>query len=425
MGAKGIALLAGLTLLCGAPVVAAAEAPLSGDTVFLPNLDDDQRRCHVDPADLDRPGPEVDVRLAACNDAADDQVNGSRDEEDLARLRAGRLRGAAGQVTVDGQARVFVKRNGGFSPDTRLSGAELRRGVELGVEGRDIVRDPARWDGWVTVKLTIDGKLGASHRMRVAPLLFQNDLQPATTVFAARPARGPGWPDAVPLPSGFPEGWDEFSAPLRQEASTKFIAGTAQWWKDVWWQDLFEPASASMPTRHGTQTMRVAIRSANVFDMGSGPTPRPAGRLLFRDFRGPDVAVVQEYTVESRSLGKDLINATGNIETVPPYPGFPQGRLVYGSGASRQPDPAFIKMLTAQGQQPPIVLDTTWLAVGHVDEPLHVVRANNARGWTLLVADPRLAVDLLKKVPRQRNSWSTRPRSTSRPRRSCSPTGSS
>ncbi|GAB3905251.1 hypothetical protein GCM10029964_100220 [Kibdelosporangium lantanae] len=78
---------------------------------------------------------------------------------------------------------------------------------------------------------------------------------------------------------------------------------------------------------------------------------------------------------------------------MPPYAGYPQGRVVYGTAFDneRKPDPAFVRMITSQGAQPAIAVDTSWLAVGHADETMHVVRANNARGWTLMVADPRLA----------------------------------
>jgi len=54
--------------------------------IFLPNLDDDERRCTVDPADLDAPGRTVDDKLAALNDAADNRINGLRDAADLAPL---------------------------------------------------------------------------------------------------------------------------------------------------------------------------------------------------------------------------------------------------------------------------------------------------------------------------------------------------
>ncbi|WP_158891180.1 protein-arginine deiminase family protein [Amycolatopsis anabasis] len=417
------------------PFVAAeaSGAPeLRGATIMLPNLDDDQRRCRVEPDELEQVGTEVDRKLAACNDAADDRVNGPADEADLARVgvraRPGLSDRASGVVRVEAPARIFVRRDGEFRSlvpgDGTLSAAELRSGVELAVEGRDIVRDPARWDGWVTVSLTVEDRgrrTSARHRMRVAPLLLQNDLQRAETVLAGRPGSGPGSPPGGLQPGWVPGDWDRFSSTLSRAAraagaETRFIPGTPRGWTDVWWQDLFEPAVASMPTRWGVQTMRVAIRSANLWNL-PGPdgklerTLRPAGRLLFRDLRGPDVAVVQEFTDSGRDIGIDLLNATGNIESLPPYRGYPLGRIVYGSGAPagnhRRPDPAFVGMLAAQGKQPPLVIDTSWLAVGHADETLHVVRADNARGWTLLVADPRLAEGLLRQA-RDRGAGSAR-----------------
>ncbi|SMD22154.1 protein-arginine deiminase family protein [Kibdelosporangium aridum] len=407
MGFKAVGVAATVVLVTNGMAASAAEPALHGDTIFLPNVDDDSRRCPVSPTDLDASGAEVDAKLVSCNDAGDDKVNGRQDEADLARLTAGRVGGRSGRITVDSQARVFVRRGGVFDADTRLSEAELRQGVQLGVEGRDIIRDPAKWDGWVTVTFTVDGQVKARHRMRVAPLVLQNDLQPVTKVFAAAPNLGHGLGGAsAPLAAQFPSEWEKFSTPLAQEADTQFIQGTAKWWKDVWWQDLFEPATASMPTKDGIQTMRVAIRSANIWQVPDAqgnlvPTPRPSGRLLFRDLRGPDVGVVQQYTVEDRQFITDLRSATGNIESLPPYEGHPQGRMVYGTGQSMQPDATFITMLTAQGQQPPVVIDTSWLLVGHADETMHVMRANNSRGWTLMVADPRLAVSLFKDVPRE------------------------
>ncbi|MFD8491812.1 protein-arginine deiminase family protein [Amycolatopsis sp. NPDC059657] len=426
--AKMLPALVAITAMAVIGVDSAAAGPestLRGDTVMLPNLDDDQRRCRVAEADLDLVGLQVDRRLAECGDAADEVVNGDADEADLARVNVlanPRLSaGATGLVELDHgkYARVFVRRAAGFTPLAPGSGvltaAELRRGAELAVEGRDIIRDPAVWDGHVTITLTVTDR-GAErryrHTLQVAPLMLQHDLQPATTVFAARPGDGPGLPaDGGPLfpPEGVPGDWAPFSTTLRDAArgtgaGVRHIAGSAGWWKDMWWQDLFEPAYAEMPARHGgRQVMRFAIRSANVWDL-AGPggrierTLRPAGRLLFRDLRGPDVAVVQEFTDVSRHFGVDLRNATGNFEALPPDGRFPHGRLLYGSSATDalRPDPAFLTMLTGQGMQPPLVLDTSWLAVGHVDETVHVVRADNARRWTVMVADPRAAVALLR-----------------------------
>ncbi|MFF0870099.1 protein-arginine deiminase family protein [Nonomuraea sp. NPDC003560] len=384
--------------------------------LFLPNLDDSELRCEVDPADLDTLDIEVDRRLAACNDAADSRVNGPADALDLAPMRLLPMRGlsdqATGRLGVDTDAvRVFVRDGDRHRPlvpegEGRLTAAELRSGMELALEGRDVVRDAARWDGRATVTVTVTdrGRSGTDRvQLREAPLLLQNDLQPVTRVFAGRPGKGPGWPGGMPpLTPGFPDGWSRFAGSLRhavRQGGLTFTAGTAQSWRDVWWQDVFEPMTASVPGPDGPRTMRVMARSAGTLDVGGRLTMRPLGRLLFRDLRGPGVAVVQELTGAARDPITDLRSATGNIESFPPYRGYPYGRMLYGSGPTMKPDPAFVKLLTGEGYQPPVVVDTSWLLVGHVDETLHVVRADNERGWTLMVADPRLAVRLLRRVP--------------------------
>ncbi|GAA1961097.1 protein-arginine deiminase family protein [Amycolatopsis minnesotensis] len=394
------------------PAVAATTGPrLRGGDVMLANLDDDEHRCVVTPADLDAVGLETDRRLAACGDAADDRVNGPADEQDLTPLEIAPEPwlggGAVGRLTIDRgeHARVFARRGGGFDSiapgDGTLSAAELRRGVRLAVEGRDIVRDLSTWDGSVTVTLTVTdrgSRRSASHRLRTAPLVLQNDLQPATTVFAGAPGTGPGGVPGLPG-SRIPAGWPEFSASLDRAAGprVRYLTGGPAWWADTWTQDIFEPATASMPTPHGVQTMRVLLRSANLWQVGETATLRPAGRLAFRDLRGPGVAVVQAFSDVPRIAGIDLLNATGNFESLPPYPGFPRGRVLYGSGRDnkRRPDPVFVRMLESQRVQPPLAIDTSWLAIGHVDELVHVVPAPNARGWTLMVADPRLASGIL------------------------------
>lgn len=391
---KGVAALLALAGGLVAVPASATPAALSGDTVVLPNLDDDSGRCHVTDEQMDAPGPEVDAELAACHDAADDVVNGPADAEDLARLTA--RSSEAGEVTVSGRAHVFVRRGDTWTPASRLSAAELRRGVELGVEATDVRRPD--WDGRITVTLTTeDGRRTTDHLIRVAPLMLQNDLQKATTVFAARPGEGVGRPADWTWIDGSwePHDWAPFASGLESAgAPVRFMTGTNTWWQDNWWQDLFEPAYA----RAGHRVMRFAIRSANIWDVDGVRTPRPAGRAVFRDLLGPDVAVVQALADDGRDALKDLRNATGNIESLPPYRGYPAGRLVYGSDPNGHltPDPTFTGLLTSQGQQPPVVVDTSWLVVGHADETTHVVRADNARGWTLMVADPRLAVSTLK-----------------------------
>ncbi|MFJ4877053.1 protein-arginine deiminase family protein [Streptomyces sp. NPDC088745] len=387
--------------------------------VFLPNLDDDARRCRATAADLDRVDPAVDERLAACHDAADERVNGERDARDLAPLRVRPMRvadDAAGHLGVSpAQApyvRLFVRRGGELiALKGELTARELRAGIELAVEGRDVVRDPRRWNGEVDIVLTVrQGGAAASDRvrMRVAPVLVQHDLQRAESVFAAAPGPGsgivPGWIGARYRPSE----WKPFADSLRRAAERAglprdkltFTPGTAQWWRDIWRQDTVEPGTVSMPAPGGVHRMRMLLRAPVVWpasELGPSTLSRSA-RLLFRELRGPDVGVVQQFTRARPANVDDLQNFAGNFESVPPYPGHPQGRIVYGASADRAPDPSFVRMLAAQGQQAPIAVDTSWLLVGHTDETVHVVRADNARGWTLMVSDPRLATRLLREA---------------------------
>src|SRR5262245_51641344 len=172
---------------------------------------------------MDALGSSVDTELAACNDAADDMVNGRADAADLARLTA--HASAAGEVTVSGRAHVFVRRGDTWAVASRLSAAELRRGVELGVEATDVRRPD--WDGRITVTLASDGRT-VSHHLRVAPLMLQHDLQKATTVFAARPGEGLGRPADWTWIDGSwePHDWAPFASGLSAAgAPMRFMTG--------------------------------------------------------------------------------------------------------------------------------------------------------------------------------------------------------
>ncbi|MFH8370021.1 protein-arginine deiminase family protein [Streptomyces sp. NPDC018031] len=423
------ALVCAAVLATALPPAAARTAPagtpsprLRADSdVFLPNLDDDSRRCALRPGDLDRLDIAVDRRLAGCHDAADEIVNGPADAADLAPLRVlptAVSEEATGRLTLPAaelrRVRLFVDRSGRTVPlgsGGALTAGELRSGVTLRLEGRDIVRDPARWDGSVTLTLSVTdhGRTGTDRlRMRVAPVLLQHDLQRARTVFAAAPGPGEGRPAEVPLADHRPTQWPEFASSLR--AATRaaglpgraltFTPGTGQWWRDIWRQDIAEPGYVRMRTAHGEQTMRLLLRSPNHWSSAGGRAEslRRSGRLLYRDLRGPGVGVVQQYTADRDPGVDELLNFTGNVEALPPYRGHPHGRVVYGATEQRHPDRSFTTMLRAQGAQPPVVLDTSWLLAGHVDETVHVVRSGNARGWTLAVADPRLALRLLRQA---------------------------
>ncbi|EDN06820.1 predicted protein [Histoplasma mississippiense (nom. inval.)] len=147
---------------------------------------------------------------------------------------------------------------------------------------------------------------------------------------------------------------------------------------DLWAQDFFEPGYTSMPGPSGPVTLQVMIRSAQ--------GDRVAGRQVFEYLRGSGTGAVQD-----RAGSRDEINSMGNLETIPPHnfngKNYPAGRIVLGTHGAQKP--YILKYMLAQEIQDPLLFDTNWLAVGHVDEMLQFLPANNSLGWAMLVPDPQ------------------------------------
>jgi protein-arginine deiminase len=298
---------------------------------------------------------QTDRDLAACNDAADEVVNGPRDELDLTKLHLWSSTG--GEVVIPANTHVFIKRANWeiLRPGTNLSADELRHGVELGLEGTDVIRDSAVWDGRVTVRFG-----DASVTLKEAPLITQNDTQPVEQVFAAD--RSKDAPD-------FDKTLSDAVPGLR-----KLDLGN-----DKWMQDILEPM---YETRDG-HGMRVLLTSVDSMH-------RESSRAAFTQLAGPDVAAIHvEHAFDPKE--KEGYNSLGNLETVPPTPGHPLGQIIVGG----KPAPEVLTLLRSQGVQDPLVLDSTWLNVGHVDEFVQFV-PGGPHGWRALVADPRAGMQILR-----------------------------
>jgi protein-arginine deiminase len=381
--------------------------------IFLANIDDDLGACPYSP----HRETLSDVELAGCHDAADAVVNGEDDLDDLARLRtapwARAPADAEGTLTVSGaaagQVRLFRARAGGFQvfePSTdRLTAEELRRGVTLAIEGKDIVRDLGTWDGYADVVLAVTWRGGPAEplrdtvRLRLSPVMTFHHLSPAQSVLVADLTSSP----TVVEDSRRFQGALDVARADAGVVESLFRYTTVD---EKWVQDYMEPGYMAMPGRGGgQQVIRVNYRAPYVIN--PEPTSFPGsplgtgGRLAFL-LRGPGIAAVQQYDVAAYRDGrtKQTYNSTGNLETVPPYEKdgvrYPLGRLLMGSTPTARPDPSFTRMLEAQRMQPPLYLDTSWLDVGHVDEILSFVPANTPRGWLTLVADPLLARRMLE-----------------------------
>ena len=371
--------------------------------IFLANIDDDQKSCPTGSS-------QTDAQLAACNDAADEVINGAADLADLARLRTvpwpGAPADASATISVSAPGASYVrlfKNSGGtfsvFDPATKeITAAELAAGVELAIEGKDIVRDSAVWNGKVKISLHVhagtgpDGPLpdgSDTVEMRLSPVMFRHHLDAAETVYASKITNSTSSAtfradlSAAMQAAGVPN-------PLREITVS-----------DQWNQDYFETAYMSMPAPGGGQkVIHVNFRSAYYTSGGL----RSAGRTVYTVLRGSDVAGATVYD-SSHSNSMDTLNSFGNLETIPPFTKgsttFPLGKVIRGSAPTWYPDPAFDKMITSQSVQGILYVDTSWLLVGHIDETTSFVRAPTARGWALMVGDSTLGRTLLEQAKAQ------------------------
>jgi protein-arginine deiminase len=395
---------------CQAPAkkiaVAAVAREEANDTAFyqkkdelaqLPDKDEAERQYQLLVKAHQKEQNLADRELAACNDAADAVVNGVQDEKDLARIKTLPWvlapKDASGQLAVPGKAadyvHLFVKRSSGWQlvgPATRLTAAELRHGVELGIEGKDIVRDSAVWDGTADVTLTVTsgGDTATDHvAMKEAPVLTQLNTQRLEQVFSSLSD------DAETL------GWQGVVKDQAQAAgsSLKVLDQSG----DSWTQDIFEPAYMSIPGPGGKpQGMKVLLGSVN-------DDRRVGSRAIFTQLAGPDVAGVHtEHVPVLDPFENSSYDSMGNLETIPSTPGHPLGQIVIGGdGLDHKTGPAteMVTMLKSQGMQDPVAVDTSWLSIGHVDEFVQFVPVpGSPRGWKAVVADPTAGLNLLKAV---------------------------
>lgn len=361
--------------------------------IILPNIGDSARRCPRAEAKTLSDGD-----LEKCNDAQGDIA---RAPENLAPARTSAITGlsakATGSVLPVGNGsdkiRVFVKRGArwiALDGGTTLTSRELAKGLELGVDARDVARDPKVWDGRITLEFKVSDRnrtLSDRVAVRVAPVIIHNHMQGAVDIFGPDSGRyAPHKTFIADMESALKKAG--FDRPI-----TKIQTN------DNWAQDFVEFGYASMPAPGGTQkTIRIAIRS---------PQPgRAAGRALF-DLRGPGMGVVQ-----MGGKGYHQVDSFGNLETIPPYrhagKSYPTGRVVYGdAGDGVAPHQDWVNFFAAQEVQAPIVLDTSWLAIGHVDEFVQFIPATNARGWTIAVKDVDAALALLRKASAEGHGGAT------------------
>lgn len=445
---------------------AAKQASLG--VIVLPNIDDDGLRCGDFEERFDGYLRENNAYIR-CNDAADEVSNGEQDIADLTRIKIMAIPGLLGSATVKASIshktlsnmtdkfRILAQRGNQFVDIQKqaLTVADVKAGIDLAVEAKDVLRNPTEWDGTgtLTVELAVGNDIYTDDMpLVVAPIITQHDGARVSEVIIATRDYGNN-PGPITQELTYKNIDLQFMADLTN--ITQDFVNELVHLKDAegdrWAQDLFEPAFVAKPTADGVQLIRIALRSANqtsylpdwkvlprfqnmsdkdildelnalsdddyyaLYDQAVDSPDntlvfREAGAALYSELRGADMGVVQiekQYMDNLPKEVEDTFNSTGNFTTSPPQAiagaNYPRGRMIYGA----TPNPRFITLLEAQGLQPTINLPTQWLEVGHVDEVISFLPSTiNPRGWVVAIADPNLAEEVIRNA-QQRSSGST------------------
>jgi Protein-arginine deiminase (PAD) len=165
---------------------------------------------------------------------------------------------------------------------------------------------------------------------------------------------------------------------------------------DQWMQDTIEPGLFAFPTAEGGSQARACLSGLRKESSSS------AARLDYqvaRRLRRQRVVTVAPAIPRKQVGWNDWY---GNLEATPPHTDrqgrkFPYGRMITGKHHDSTMHPGVLKFLEAQGLQwPPIVVDTSWLAIGHVDEVVNFVPAKTKKGFKVLLPSPKAARDMLE-----------------------------
>ncbi len=323
-------------------------------------------------------------------DHANTEVDGTSDEPDLAEILVKQIAdiGAGSYATIGidtnsaGYVRLF-KHDGVnwnlFTPgvstisDTELAAGNVLLGIESCHYAETAGAGAGLWNGETTLALSVrdagNKELGSDKLvLRTAPFLLHSNLDYPERIYICQTADN-----------------SAFVSDMTSVASTIGIPLTVINNADRWTQDQFEIGFVDRPTGNNPVVLN---------------SPRnPIGSTLinyaWNYMLGPDFGCLQYGSDSGESL-----NSFGNLDCMPPTRSYPLGRVIVGGAGSRRMEQEIRDFLSAQAIQGPVYeLDTTWLAVGHVDEIMSFMPATNSRGWVVAWADVDCALDILESVP--------------------------
>ena len=284
--------------------------------IFLPNVGDKYNRCQKEDG---LGNPLSNDELAACHDASGHLL--------LAPEYAAPLRTIPLNVSDSVTARIYATpraayervrlfvlddaANRNLTSSWRLvdqeftfNATQLSSGIELAIDGRELITDASVWDGSVLVRFEVtDGADTYTDAVALhqAPVLTHNHLQTVETLISTEGN------SSNQIQRNFVQQLDD----ARQAVGISKPILLFNQSDDIWAQDIIEPAYVSMPGPNGPIALRVIIRSAQ--------STRTGGRQVFEQLRGPGVGGFQPPSGTGEGFGHREINSFGNLETIPPF----------------------------------------------------------------------------------------------------------
>jgi protein-arginine deiminase len=164
---------------------------------------------------------------------------------------------------------------------------------------------------------------------------------------------------------------------------------------DVWMQDTVEFGQFAVPSASGADQFTAALTGVRKeFGFGAGALDSQIRQML----QDRQAVIVDAGKPRTQTRWIDWY---GNLEATPPHihaqrRSFPYGRILTGRQKDLAMHPGIMSFLEAQRLQwPPIVVDTSWLLIGHVDEVVNFVPAKNPAGFRVLLPSPNAARNVL------------------------------
>lgn len=296
-------------------------------------------------------------------------------------------------TAAQGRIRIF-RNNGGTWTSVYSAGAsftiplaDLAAGdVQLGIEARD--RMQVSWDGRVTLTFEIRNSGGSAVStdaviFRCAPPIFATNLWPATQLHI------------VDIGSTNQTFRTQVQAMATAAGVTYVSIPGSSYSSDRWIQDSSEPAVIQLPSPTGPRRV-----INNVVQLARW---RPVDAWSENVLWGPDFDFFRRFTTNQSGH-----NYGGNLEVVPPHPGKPYGKIMYGGGSGVLVGTSttvtdnmhvsyreFFDACALQG--PGFNITSEWLWVGHVDEfSMFIPAPNTARGFVCVMASPTRAMNILQ-----------------------------